>query len=73
MFACCSTDCTISVVQALDDVWKPIKIYKAHDQGVNAVSWAPAAPHRIIPGLPSTLLPKRLASGGNDKKVKIWK
>lgn len=32
LFACCSTDCTISIVQAFDDVWKPIKIYKAHEQ-----------------------------------------
>jgi protein transport protein SEC13 len=73
MFACCSTDCTISVVQAFDDVWKPIKIFKAHEQGVNAISWAPARPSRTINDLPNNLMPKLIASGGNDKKVKIWK
>lgn len=32
LFACCSTDCSISVVQAFEDIWKPVKIYKAHEQ-----------------------------------------
>lgn len=32
MFACCSTDCAISIVEFQQDVWKPVKIFKAHDQ-----------------------------------------
>lgn len=32
ILACCSTDCSISVIQYMGDVWKPIKISKAHEE-----------------------------------------
>lgn len=32
IFACGSTDCAISVIQFMGDVWKPIKIAKAHEE-----------------------------------------
>jgi len=73
LFACCSTDCTISIVQKLDEAWKAAKIYKAHDQGVNAVSWCPALLSASDPNNAVDVLPKRIATGGNDKRVKIWR
>lgn len=49
---------------------QPVYILNAyeHVSQYNAISWSPPF-HDLSNGL----LPKRLASGGNDKKVKIWK
>ncbi|CAD6196557.1 unnamed protein product [Caenorhabditis auriculariae] len=55
------------VYDAATSQWTSSKISKAHDQGVNSVSWAPAL---VAAGGEET--PKRLASAGNDKNVKIW-
>lgn len=72
VFACCSTDGMISVVEFKNDVWAPIKIIDAHQNGVNAISWAPAKPIGSNNGI-IEYAPKRLVSGGNDNLVKVWK
>lgn len=73
VFACCSTDCAISIVEFQQDVWKPVKIFKAHDQGCNSVSWAPSRATDSLNRENEPVRPKRIASGGNDRLVKIWK
>ncbi|CAD5221213.1 unnamed protein product [Bursaphelenchus okinawaensis] len=73
IFACGSTDCTISIVTNYDDIWKPAKIFNAHEQGVNAVSWAPAKGSRTVINVNEIIMPKRVVSGGNDKMVKVWR
>jgi len=73
--ACASSDGTISIISHKgDNNWQVQLILRAHSIGVNSVSWAPA----MIPGSllnPSTTSApiKRLASGGCDNLVKIWR
>ncbi|KAK0398530.1 hypothetical protein QR680_002636 [Steinernema hermaphroditum] len=74
ILACASTDNNISILEFMPDrTWNPVKIQDAHKNGVNAVSWAPAAPTAPItqPGVQRP--PMRIVSAGNDKMVKIWK
>uniref|UniRef100_A0A1I7WMQ1 WD_REPEATS_REGION domain-containing protein n=1 Tax=Heterorhabditis bacteriophora TaxID=37862 RepID=A0A1I7WMQ1_HETBA len=51
--------------------WSYTKIVKAHEQGVNAVSWAPAL-HTSPLGSADQPIDKRIVTCGNDKLVKIW-
>lgn len=77
MLACGSSDGSISVLTYSVEFskWDSKKITNAHTIGCNAVSWCPAtAPepsfdqkNRSGPAI------KRLASGGCDNAVKIWK
>ncbi|KAK6748439.1 hypothetical protein RB195_001206 [Necator americanus] len=67
-----SADCTIGILEfnAQSAQWVESKIPKAHEQGVNAISWCPV--QRTIGEGGDQPLRKRLASCGNDKLVKIW-
>nr|ABM55656.1 putative SEC13-like protein 1 [Maconellicoccus hirsutus] len=76
ILACGSLDGTISIISYTpeNNSWEPKRIMNAHTSGCNAVSWCPAS------ALISSLNPsatksqnKRLASGGCDNLVKIWK
>uniref|UniRef100_A0AC34QU84 Protein SEC13 homolog n=1 Tax=Panagrolaimus sp. JU765 TaxID=591449 RepID=A0AC34QU84_9BILA len=72
VFACCSTDGSISIIECKNDVWIPIKVSDAHANGVNAISWAPAKAINSNNGV-IEYGEKRLVSGGNDNLVKVWK
>ncbi|KAF5750077.1 protein SEC13 [Tripterygium wilfordii] len=72
--ACGSCDGNISVFTAKSDGgWDTTRIDQAHPVGVTSVSWAPS----IAPGalVGSGLLDpvQKLASGGCDNTVKVWK
>ncbi|XP_031094419.1 protein transport protein SEC13 homolog B-like [Ipomoea triloba] len=72
--ACGSSDGCISVYSARSDgSWDTKRIDQAHPVGVTAVSWAPP----MVPGaiVGSGLLDpvRKLASGGCDNTVKVWK
>lgn len=76
ILACASTDTSISLLTFLPQTgaWNTRKILKAHDQGCNAVSWAPVPVHSSSSAQPAnSTLVKRIVSGGNDSLVKIWK
>ncbi|KAL4362998.1 hypothetical protein GQ457_04G033420 [Hibiscus cannabinus] len=72
--ACGSSDGNISVFTARDDGgWDATRIEDAHPVGVTSVSWAPpTAPGSFIgSGLLDPV--QKLASGGCDNTVKVWK
>lgn len=73
IFACGSSDGSISVVSLNGDGnWQARKIDNAHPTGCTSVSWAPAFPqdeNQMSNGLSA----KRIASGGCDNVVKIWR
>lgn len=71
--ACGSSDGTISVLtHKPDGSWEKVKIEQAHPVGVTSVSWAPAsAPGSLIGPDPGPV--QKLASGGCDNTVKVWK
>lgn len=77
ILASASSDKSIAVLRfGADGAALPRRIAAAHEQGANAVSWAPAtrpaallADGAAAPGLP----PLRLASAGNDNTVKLWR
>ncbi|CAD6226874.1 GSCOCG00005956001-RA-CDS [Cotesia congregata] len=74
ILACGSSDGSISILTNNGDSWSTQKIPNAHTIGCNAVSWCPvidptfdAASHQ------RTGTVKRLATGGCDNLVKIWR
>lgn len=75
ILACGSSDGSISILSNNGDTWDAQKIPNAHTIGCNAVSWCPV----IEPGYDTTTLHsrsgpiKRLATGGCDNLVKIWR
>jgi len=73
ILACASSDGKVSTVsQNPDGTWESSKPFAAHSIGCNAVSWAPA----IAPALgsvPGGAPVKRIATGGCDNLVKIWR
>ncbi|KAL2552394.1 Protein transport protein SEC13-like protein B [Forsythia ovata] len=72
--ACGSSDGNISVYTARSDGgWDTTKIDQAHPVGVTSVSWAPSmAPGALVgSGLLDPV--QKLASGGCDNTVKVWK
>uniref|UniRef100_A0A915CGV3 Protein SEC13 homolog n=1 Tax=Parascaris univalens TaxID=6257 RepID=A0A915CGV3_PARUN len=75
ILACASTDTTISLLTYVPETnaWTSRKILKAHDQGCNAVSWAPAVHSQSFVEAGMNSVTKRIVSGGNDNIVKIWK
>ncbi|PAA78952.1 hypothetical protein BOX15_Mlig022865g2, partial [Macrostomum lignano] len=88
MFACASSDGSISVVTCgQDGNWETSKIPNAHTIGVNAVSWAPATqPSSLLcppvassaaddaaGGRGSAPTARRLVSGGCDGQVRVWR
>ncbi|XP_078444215.1 protein transport protein SEC13 homolog A-like [Wolffia australiana] len=74
ILACGSSDGSISVFSARPNgVWDSSRIEQAHPVGVTAVSWAPAtAPGSLVGTGPMDPVQK-LASGGCDNTVKVWK
>ncbi|CAA6653868.1 unnamed protein product [Spirodela intermedia] len=74
MLACGSSDGSISVFSARSDGgWDTMRIEQAHPIGVTSVSWAPStAPGSLVgPGMLDPV--QKLASGGCDNTVKVWK
>lgn len=70
--ACGSSDGSISVFTAQSDgSWDTSRIEMAHPVGVTSVSWAPATPPGSLIG--SGELTYKLASGGCDNTVKVWR
>ncbi|KAL0441491.1 UNVERIFIED_CONTAM: protein transport protein SEC13A [Sesamum radiatum] len=72
--ACGSSDGNISVFMArADGGWDKSRIDQAHPIGVTSVSWAPSTAPGALVG--SGLLDpvQKLASGGCDNTVKVWK
>lgn len=78
MLACGSSDGSISILNCNTEcgVWDCKKISNAHTIGCNAVSWCPstvpdpAFDQRVSARSPGV---KRLASGGCDNCLKIWR
>lgn len=77
LLACGSSDESISFISTSGDgTWKYSKIDKAHNLGCNAVTWAPAVnPGSLVEGGPKAPVTatKRLASGGGDHMVRVWR
>lgn len=75
LLGCGSSDGSISILTNTGDTWHMQKIPNAHTIGCNAISWCPAidtgvdASTNQQKGSPV----KRLATGGCDNLVKIWK
>ncbi|PAV57761.1 hypothetical protein WR25_11381 [Diploscapter pachys] len=69
ILAAASADSNISFLQfnPATTQWVATKIIKAHEQGVNAISWAPYSPSN------DGVVKRRVVTGGNDKLVKIWR
>lgn len=75
-----SSDGTVSVHQYVPNMananWAR-KSFKAHGNGVNAVSWAPATCPATLASGPAvqgaTLGPRRIVTGGCDNQVRIWR
>ncbi|CAI4221352.1 unnamed protein product [Auanema sp. JU1783] len=74
ILATASSDSSIGILSfhQASSQWNDYRILKAHEQGVNAVSWAPAL-HSSPDSSADQPLPKRFVSCGNDKLIKIWK
>lgn len=72
--ACGSSDGNISIFSARSDgSWDTTKIDQAHPVGVSSVSWAPStAPGSLVSSGQFEPVQK-LASGGADNTVKVWK
>lgn len=74
ILACGSSDGSVSILTNNGDTWDTQKITNAHTIGCNAVSWCPAIePSFDANGTQRNGLVKRLATGGCDNLVKIWK
>lgn len=73
--ACASSDGSISILTCRPDgSWDTSKINDAHGVGVTSVSWSPAAPPGSLVGVaPASAPVPRVASGGCDNAVKIWR
>ncbi|OIT33727.1 PREDICTED: protein transport protein SEC13 homolog B-like [Nicotiana attenuata] len=72
--ACASSDGNISVHSARSDGgWDTKKIDQAHPVGVTSVSWAPSTSPGAIVGSGVLEPVQKLASGGCDNTVKVWK
>ncbi|KAK6913174.1 WD40 repeat [Dillenia turbinata] len=72
--ACGSSDGNISVFTARSDGgWDTTRIDQAHPVGVTSVSWAPAMAPGALVGSGSLDPVQKLASGGCDNTVKVWK
>ncbi|XP_024882517.1 protein SEC13 homolog [Temnothorax curvispinosus] len=75
ILACGSSDGSVSILANTGDTWHMQKITNAHTIGCNAVSWCPAVDSGADPSaIQQRNDPvKRLATGGCDNLVKIWK
>lgn len=76
ILACGSSDGSISILTNTGDTWQTQKITNAHTIGCNAVSWCPAIDSAVDSANTTQQRSgpvKRLATGGCDNLVKIWK
>ncbi|XP_029162300.1 protein SEC13 homolog [Nylanderia fulva] len=77
ILACGSSDGSISILTNTGDTWQIQKITNAHTIGCNAVGWGPAVDSGSVDSVSATQQRsgpvKRLATGGCDNLVKIWK
>ncbi|XP_077235701.1 protein transport protein SEC13 homolog A-like [Tasmannia lanceolata] len=72
--AAASSDGNISIFTARPDgSWDTTRIDQAHPVGVTSVSWAPSTAPGSLVGSGSDPPVQKLASGGCDNTVKIWK
>ncbi|CAL9779646.1 unnamed protein product [Musa acuminata subsp. burmannicoides] len=72
--ACGSSDGNISVFTArTDGGWDTTRIDQAHPVGVTSVTWAPALAPGVLVGSGQLDPVQKLASGGCDNTVKVWK
>ncbi|CAL5327945.1 unnamed protein product [Camellia sinensis] len=72
--ACGSSDGNISVFTARSDGgWDTTRIDRAHPLGVTSVSWAPSMAPGALVGCGILDPVQKLASGGCDNTVKVWK
>lgn len=72
--ACGSSDGNISVFTARSDGgWDKSRIEQAHPVGVTSVSWAPSTAPGALVGSGVLSVVQKLASGGCDNTVKVWK
>lgn len=72
--ACGSSDGNISVFTARSDGgWDKSRIEQAHPVGVTSVSWAPSTAPGALVGSGVLSAVQKLASGGCDNTVKVWK
>ncbi|MFH4973588.1 hypothetical protein AB6A40_000297 [Gnathostoma spinigerum] len=78
ILAAASTDGKISILTCNTQdsnnpqAWSSYQIRDAHERGCNAVSWAPALHSATLTEPDSSMVTKRIVTGGNDKLVKIW-
>ena len=74
VLACGASDGCILVLSARSDGgWDSTRIDQAHPVGVTSLSWAPpTVPGALVGSGPMDLVQK-LASGGCDNTVKVWK
>eukprot|EP01068_Selenidium_serpulae_P005642 Selendium_serpulae@DN4125_c0_g1_i2.p1 len=78
MLACASSDGSVSIhTHRADNTWLR-KSFQAHANGVNAVSWVPAAMAAALNGAPMSQqlqapLVHQIVSGGCDNQVRIWR
>lgn len=74
ILACGSSDGSVSILTNNGDTWDIQKITNAHTIGCNAVSWCPAIEQSFDGSANQRNSPvKRLATGGCDNLVKVWK
>jgi len=76
VLAAASSDGTVSILSyGPSGAWSR-KAIKAHQNGANAVSWAPSTSPAIMASGPAVhgavLAPRRIVTGGCDNQVKIW-
>ncbi|KAH7834432.1 hypothetical protein Vadar_015942 [Vaccinium darrowii] len=72
--ACGFSDGNISIYTARsDDGWDTSYIDQAHPAGVTSVSWAPSMALGALVGSDPLYIVQKLASGGCDNTVKVWK
>lgn len=69
--ACASSDGTVSILTFAphEQTWRRA-VFQAHGAGAQAVSWTPVHHHNHDGGLPPSM---RLATGGCDNAVRVWK
>lgn len=78
--ACASSDGNVSLIYQIGEEWQT-KTISAHSSGCNSVSWCPSSVPSSLLALdfnaldkqPVPLGPKRIATGGCDNTVKLWK
>lgn len=74
ILACGSSDGSISIITNNGDTWDSQKIQSAHSIGCNAVSWCPIVEPSFDAVSNQRGGPvKRIATGGCDNLVKIWR